>query len=109
MRQIALPPVGLRLRELREQCGVTTQEVCTAVGITSGALSAIERGVSIPSLRVICLLAREYQAPLDTLFSEKPVDRDAQVRSFAAEFSGRLQREDWIALRAVAGRLACRH
>jgi transcriptional regulator with XRE-family HTH domain len=48
---------GLRLRELRQQYGVTQQQLSVATGLTEGYISNMERGQKVPSLTTILRLA----------------------------------------------------
>jgi transcriptional regulator with XRE-family HTH domain len=41
--------MGMRIREIRQQRGMTVSELADAAGLTAGHVSRIERGMSMPS------------------------------------------------------------
>lgn len=57
----------MKLRELREQKGVTQKEVATAVGCTSTVYSRYERGVREPDISTLCSLADYFEVSTDDL------------------------------------------
>ena len=64
--------LGPRLREVREQRGLSVRELARRVGCSASLISQIERGVSTPSAGMIYLLAVELRASLDYLFDAVP-------------------------------------
>lgn len=74
--------LGPRLREVREQRGLSVRELARRVGCSASLISQIERGVSAPSSGMIYLLAVELRASLDYLFdavppAEQPPEQEA--------------------------------
>ena len=59
--------IEMKLRELREQKGVTQKEVATAVGCTPTVYSRYERGEREPDLATLCSLADYFEVSTDTL------------------------------------------
>ena len=59
--------IEMKLRELREQKGVTQKEVATAVGCTSTVYSRYERGEREPDIGMLCCLADYFDVTLDVL------------------------------------------
>lgn len=51
------PPVGARLRELRNGRRLTLKEVAARAGVTEGFLSQVERGRASPSLKTLQAVA----------------------------------------------------
>lgn len=66
------PALGPRLREVREQRGLSVRELARRVGCSASLISQIERGVGAPSSGMIYLLAVELRASLDYLFDAVP-------------------------------------
>src|ERR1700738_1131709 len=64
--------LGPRLRQVREERGLSARELARRVGCSGSLLSAIERGVSAPSVGVLYALATELGASLDHLFGVGP-------------------------------------
>lgn len=61
------------LRELRIQQGITLETLATAVGLTPGHLSQLERGRASPSVSTLTRLADYYRVPV-AFFFEDDVD-----------------------------------
>ncbi len=59
--------LGQQLRQLRKQQGRSLAEVARACGMSLGLLSQIERGLSSASVKVLHLLAREFNVSVNSL------------------------------------------
>lgn len=59
--------IEMKLRELREQKGVTQKEVATAVGCTPTVYSRYERGEREPDIATLCTLADYFEVSTDIL------------------------------------------
>lgn len=59
--------IEMKLRELREQKGVTQKEVASAVGCTPTVYSRYEREEREPDLSTLCSLADYFEVSTDTL------------------------------------------
>ena len=59
--------IEMKLRELREQKGVTQKEVATAVGCTSTVYSRYERGEREPDISTLCSLADFFNVSIDSI------------------------------------------
>ena len=57
----------MKLRELREQKGVTPKEVAEAIGCTATVYSRYERGEREPDISTLCSLADYFEVSTDTL------------------------------------------
>jgi putative transcriptional regulator len=57
-----------RVKDRRLYFGLTQREIARQVGITSTAMSEIERGVHIPSAVVAILIARELKTSVEDLW-----------------------------------------
>ncbi|GLG00401.1 hypothetical protein Alches_04400 [Alicyclobacillus hesperidum subsp. aegles] len=97
--------IGRRLRQLREERGLTLAEVADAAGISISHLSAIENGTRPnPSFLVVAKLARTYGVPIDSFLdpdlfpSHHDVeDADASLDVSYAEMAKRLAEADALA------------
>lgn len=78
--------VGKKIRDLRQQRGMTISELAEAVGLSASAVSQIERGIIDPSLQTLRSIADELDAPVFSFFLESPLQgivvRKDQRRSF---------------------------
>ncbi|AFL95657.1 hypothetical protein CL1_1458 [Thermococcus cleftensis] len=57
-----------RLRELREEVGITQEELARALGVTRQTIIAIEKGRYDPSLRLAFKIARFFNKPIEEIF-----------------------------------------
>jgi putative transcriptional regulator len=66
-----------RLRELREERGLTQEELARALGVTRQTIIAIEKGRYDPSLRLAFKIARLFNVKIEDIFiyeNSKEVD-----------------------------------
>jgi transcriptional regulator with XRE-family HTH domain len=61
--------VGARVREIRQQSGLSLRALASALGISASALSQIETGRTRPSINRVHQIAAELNIPLSTLFA----------------------------------------
>lgn len=73
-KELALPGLAQRLRELRAAKGVSQSAVARALGITPSAWNKVEGGVGEPSLGQMCALAELLDFGLDEVLG--PLYRD---------------------------------
>ncbi len=57
-----------RLRELREERGLTQEELAKALGVTRQTIIAIEKGRYDPSLRLAFRIARFFNKRIEEIF-----------------------------------------
>ena len=57
-----------RLRELREEKGLTQEELAKALGVTRQTVIAIEKGRYDPSLRLAFKIARFFGVKIEDIF-----------------------------------------
>jgi transcriptional regulator with XRE-family HTH domain len=70
--------VGKRLRRLRQGVGRSLQEVSAATGLSIGLISQIERGLSSPSVKMLCALGDTLGVGLAWFFEQTPEDSSAE-------------------------------
>src|SRR6516162_3825513 len=61
--------LGPRLRQVREQRGLSARELARRIQCSPSMISQIERGLSAPSVGMLYALATELRTSLDFLFS----------------------------------------
>ncbi|HEU5426257.1 MAG TPA: XRE family transcriptional regulator [Actinocrinis sp.] len=83
-----LDAIGPRLRELRQQRGMTLSGLSADTGISISTLSRLESGGRKPTLELLLALARAYQVPLDELVG-MPDQADPRVHAKAVHLHGR--------------------
>lgn len=64
--------VGVRLRQLREQRGLSIRALARQSGLSANALSLIERGRSSPSVSTLYKVATAMGIPITTFFQTEP-------------------------------------
>jgi len=64
--------VGIRLRQLREQRGLSIRALARQSGLSANALSLIERGRSSPSVSTLYKVAAAMNVPITTFFQTEP-------------------------------------
>ncbi len=57
-----------RLRELREEKGLTQEELAKALGVTRQTIIAIEKGRYNPSLKLAFRMARFFNVRIEDIF-----------------------------------------
>ncbi|WP_457751749.1 helix-turn-helix transcriptional regulator [Thermococcus sp.] len=65
-----------RLRELREERGLTQEELAKALGVTRQTIIAIERGRYDPSLRLTFKIARFFGRAIEDIFIYEEEESD---------------------------------
>ena len=69
--------LGHRIREKRNNLGMTQDELAQALGVTSQHISAIEKDKRVPSLTFVYRMAKELGVSIDYLVSgEKGIITD---------------------------------
>lgn len=84
----ALDQVGVRLKRLRMQRGVTLTGLSAATGISKSTLSRLETGQRRPSLELLLPLAQAYRVPLEELVGAPEVG-DPRIRLKPHKANGR--------------------
>ena len=71
-REAVSVDVGKRLRQLREEHGISMRRLATLSGLSANALSMIERGKTSPSVSTLYKLADALEIPITAFFSGVP-------------------------------------
>jgi transcriptional regulator with XRE-family HTH domain len=72
--------VGNRLRELRQERGLSMRALARASGLSANALSMIERGRTSPSVSTLYKMADAMGIPITAFFREEPPQQDIVFR-----------------------------
>ena len=64
--------VGIRMRQLREERGLSIRALARQSGLSANALSLIERGRSSPSVSTLYKVAGAMNIPITTFFQTEP-------------------------------------
>ncbi|MGI5949161.1 cupin domain-containing protein [Peptoniphilus sp.] len=70
--------LGKKLKEERLERGLSIKEVAEKIEVSSSLLSQIERGLAMPSLNTLRLLADFFEVPMFSLFMS-PKEKSEQV------------------------------
>jgi len=62
--------IGARIRFMRQQRGMTVEQLSSSSKLTKSFVSKIERGVSVPSISTAMRLARSFQLTMSQLLGE---------------------------------------
>lgn len=84
----AAPDVGARLRDMREQQGMSARALAKKLGISPSAVSQIERGVLQPSVSRLIAITDALGIPLASVFdvrSDVAADLEATAGGFALQ------------------------
>lgn len=61
--------IGCRISQRRKELGITGQQIKDAIGISTGNLSGIEKGSSLPSATALMGLSRVLQCSVDWILT----------------------------------------
>jgi len=73
---ITIVDVGTRLRQLRQERGKSMRALARDSGLSTNALSMIERGLSSPSVSTLYKISGGLQVPITAFFREEPAQKD---------------------------------
>lgn len=66
--------LGSVIKRLRQEKGMSLQELARSSGVSAGMLSQVERGLSNPSVRIVTAIRRALGAPMNAFFDTPPSD-----------------------------------
>jgi transcriptional regulator with XRE-family HTH domain len=67
--------VGMKIRELRNQRGLSLRLLAERSGLNINTLSSVENGKSSPSVATLQQLARALEVPISAFFESEPVSK----------------------------------
>lgn len=70
--------IGLKIKELRKQRGLTQEQLAESIGVTFQAVSKWENGIALPDISLVPQLAAYFCVSMDTMFdfSLKEMEKD---------------------------------
>jgi transcriptional regulator with XRE-family HTH domain len=93
-----IKPIGLRIKFIRKQRGLTLKQLGERIGRTYTALSKIENGINQPEKATLIALAKELKSSFGEKWlkefaesSNSPADTEADVQRIAAMFAEGMQ------------------
>lgn len=69
--------IKLRVRELREKCNITQEELADRLGVEPPAVSKWERGLAFPRMDKLVAMADIFDCTVDCILGREPF-RDSQ-------------------------------
>ncbi len=89
-----VPPIGTRLRKLREEHKFSMRELSRRAGVSASLISDVERGRVEPSISVLKRLASALDVTITYFFTEEDADqrwivRDGRRRTLSAPMAGK--------------------
>lgn len=90
--------VGLRLRELRQERDLSMRSLARLSGLSTNALSMIERGRSSPSVSTLYKLSEALEIPITAFFRTEPPKQRIVFRNAEERSSVQFQRGLWEGL-----------
>ena len=71
--------LGERIREIRQQRGLTLDSLAAEATLTKGYLSLVERGLKVPTIASLVKVANALEVPISVLFEEEPLDEPVAI------------------------------
>ena len=102
--------LGGRIRQTREQQGLSLTDLSIAVGSDKSALSKIEKGERVPNLETIGKLADEMGVPMILWFQEPTSSNSEIMKQFVESKQSRLDKlspEQLSNLQALINQALC--
>ncbi|HJW90859.1 MAG TPA: helix-turn-helix domain-containing protein [Anaerolineales bacterium] len=90
--------VGARLRELRQERGKSMRALARTSGLSTNALSMIERGRTSPSVSTLYKLAEALEVPITAFFRVEPPRQEIVFRKASERTRVQFQRGLWEGL-----------
>lgn len=85
--------IGRKIYELRKKNNITQEQLASAVGVSTPAVSKWETGVSMPDIMLLAPIARKLNTSIDALLSFKEHLNDAEIEQIAKELKDTARRE----------------
>lgn len=79
-QELSTVDVGSRLKQLREERGKSMRQLARLSGLSTNALSMIERGRTSPSVSTLYKLAEALEVPITAFFRSEPSRQDIVFR-----------------------------
>lgn len=96
--EIMTTDVGTRLRELRQERGMSMRALARASGLSTNALSMIERARTSPSVSTLYKVADALEVPITAFFRAEPPKQEIVFRKLEERNEIRLPNGVWQGL-----------
>ena len=83
--------IGLKIRELRQQVGISQEILARALSMTPQAISRWENGTTAPDISLLPAIANYFDVSIDTLFSYDAMSVQRDMESFFDQYYYLLQ------------------
>ncbi|MBN1618860.1 helix-turn-helix transcriptional regulator [Candidatus Dojkabacteria bacterium] len=80
-----LPEIGKKIREAREEQGISQKDLGMALGLSDKAISAYEASRTVPPLETLLRIAEELNKPIDFFINSNAPDFKLETRLAAME------------------------
>lgn len=90
--------VGIRLRELRQERGMSMRALARASGLSTNALSMIERARTSPSVSTLYKIADALDVPITAFFRQSPPKQEVVFRKGSERSHINFPRGQWEGL-----------
>lgn len=77
--------IGKQIQKLRREKNLTQEQMASALGVTSAAVSKWETGAAIPDVAMLCPLARLLGTTVDRLLDFRPALEPAEIDALLEE------------------------
>jgi len=106
-KEVLTIDVGARLRQLRMERGKSMRSLARASGLSTNALSMIERGRTSPSVSTLYKLAEALEVPITAFFRLEPPKQDVVFRLAGSRKRVPIPNGQWMGLggEAFTGRM----
>ena len=69
MKEDIKKSLGIKVRSLRENAGMTQEELASVCDVSWRTVSNLERGLVVPDLLMLCKIAKKFNVSLDELLN----------------------------------------
>ena len=70
---------AMNIRPLREQRGMTQEDLANRLGVKHPAVSKWERGMAYPSMNTVIKMAELFQVSLDVVLGLEPIPGNGEI------------------------------
>ena len=99
--------IGIKIRELRQQAGISQEILARALSMTPQAVSRWENGTTAPDISLLPAIANYFEVSIDALFSYDTTLVQREIEEFFDQYYALLQKSEEDAqkrLREMLGR-----
>lgn len=83
--------IGLKIKELRQQTGISQEVLARALSMTSQAISRWENGATAPDISLLPAIANYFGVSIDVLFSYDATSTQQEIECFFDQYYSLIQ------------------